>query len=156
MPYIFDTSSLSVLKNLYPAIFPSFWEAFDRLVATGDVVSVEEVYKECMRRVDSEHLTQWIERNRPIFTPPSEAEMEFVAEIFAVPHFQQLVGQDVILRGGLVADPWLIARARVLGGSVVTEERFKPNAAKIPNVCDHFGIAWTNVEGFLQSYGWQY
>jgi hypothetical protein len=46
-----------------------------------------------------------------------------------------------------------IASARVRGGCVVTEEANKPNAAKIPNVCEHFGIHWTNVEGFWKQNG---
>lgn len=156
MTYVFDTNSFAVLKNFYPAIFPSFWDALADMVELGKLVSVEEVYNECARRIDSEHLSEWIETHKGLFLPPSEDEMAFVAKIFAVPHFQQLVGNDVLLRGGFVADPWVIARAAVLGGCVVTEEKLKPNAAKIPNVCEHFGVRWTNVEGFLRDNGWQY
>ena len=31
--------------------------------------------------------------------------------------------------------------------AVVTEEKFKKDAAKIPNVCEYFDIEWTDVEG---------
>jgi hypothetical protein len=156
MIYILDTNSLSVFKNFYPTTFPTFWEELAALVGRGEIVSAEEVYNEAIRRVDSEHLAQWIEANKNIFDPPTEEEMAVVAEIFAVEHFQQLVSEDAILRGGLVADPWFIARARVLGGCVVTEEKLKPNAAKIPNVCEHFRVPCTNVEGFLTQNGWRY
>ncbi|MEE8526835.1 MAG: DUF4411 family protein [Thermoanaerobaculia bacterium] len=60
------------------------------------------------------------------------------------------------LLGKPVADPFLIAAAKVLDGCVVTEESFPPNAARIPNVCEHFGIDWTNFEGFLERNGWTF
>ena len=150
MIYVADTSALMVLRNYYPATFPSLWQEIDAMVANKLIASVEEVYKECDRRNDSDHLREWIERNRNLFTPPAEDEMRFVARIFAVPHFQQLVSQDALLRGGLAADPWVIARAHSMDGTVVTEERLKPQAAKIPNVCEHFGIPCKNVEGLLR------
>lgn len=56
MVYVFDSNSFGVLKNFYPAAFPTFWEHFDALVDDGRVVSVREVRKELVRRSDSEHL----------------------------------------------------------------------------------------------------
>lgn len=156
MIYLFDTNSLGVLKNFYPDTFPQFWVDFEGAVAAGEIQSVEEVRNECAQRIDSGHIAEWIDDHGPLFGGPTEDEMTIVAEIFAVPHFQQLVSQDVLLRGGFVADPWLIARARRLGGTVVTEERLKPHAAKIPNVCGHFGIPCCNVQGFLAAKGWKY
>jgi hypothetical protein len=132
------------------------WQEIDGLVNSGELVSVEEVYNESQRRLDSAHLNSWIERNKVIFSPPTEPEMAFVVELFEIEHFQQLVSEDAILRGGFVADPWLIARARVLGGCVVTEEKHKPNAAKIPNVCEHFGIDYCNIETLLTRKAWRY
>jgi hypothetical protein len=55
-----------------------------------------------------------------------------------------------------VADPFVIAAAAIRGGTVVTQEHLKPNAAKIPNVCDHFGIPWTDVEGFMVHQSWNF
>ena len=156
MTFVIDTNSLGVLKNYYPGTFASLWQEIDQLVDRGELVSVEEVYHESLRRVDSPHLHQWIERNRSIFSPPTEEEMAVVAQIFEVEHFRQLVSQDVLLRGGFVADPWLIARARATGGCVVTEEKRKPNAAKIPNVCDHFGTDFCTVQEMLERKGWRY
>jgi hypothetical protein len=88
--------------------------------------------------------------------PPTVEEGQFVVEIFGVPHFRSLVGELQRLKGRPVADPFVIASARVRGGSVVTEEANKPSAAKIPNVCEHFGIHWTNVEGFPNQVGWTF
>lgn len=61
-----------------------------------------------------------------------------------------------MLVGDPAADPFVIARAKIIGGCVVTEEKLKPNAAQIPNVCDHFGIDCTNLEGLIEAEGWQF
>jgi len=66
------------------------------------------------------------------------------------------VGEQQRLRGFPVADPFVVACARVRNGCVVTEEAKKPNAAKIPNVCEHFGLECTNVEGFMARNDWQF
>jgi len=86
----------------------------------------------------------------------STAETEFIAEIFRVSHFRDLVSERQRLKGSVVADPFVIACARVQEGCVVTEEAFKPDAAGIPNVCQYFGIDCTNFEGFLNHMGWEY
>jgi hypothetical protein len=73
-----------------------------------------------------------------------------------VRHFEYLVGQEQRLTGAYVADPFVIASAKVRKACVVTEEQKKPNAAKIPNVCAHFGIECTNLEGFMKREGWSF
>jgi hypothetical protein len=47
-----------------------------------------------------------------------------------------------------------VARAYAIGGTVVTMEKLKPNAVKIPNICDHFKIPFLDLEGFMVSEGW--
>lgn len=155
MIYVFDTSSLRVLGNYYPDRFPSFWEMFDDLVAAGRIVSVREVHRE-LRKNTNDHLDRWVDRNKRIFLSPSAEETDFVSRIFAVPHFQQLVSRRNLSIGRSVADPFLIAAAGSRGGCVVTEESMKQNAAKIPNVCERFGVDWTNVEGFMERESWTF
>ncbi|MGZ5456311.1 MAG: DUF4411 family protein [Thermoanaerobaculia bacterium] len=87
---------------------------------------------------------------------PSAKETEFVGKIFRIPHFQMLVSGKARLAGKPAADPFVIAAAKVLGGTVVSEETKKPNAARIPNVCEHFGIPCLSVEGFLAAKGWRF
>jgi hypothetical protein len=156
MTFVFDTNSFRVLENYYPERFPTFWDNFNQTVEAGTVVSVREVYNEVDNLVRPEWLREWISQHRQIFLKPRPAETEFVAEIFRVPHFQTLVGAAQRLQGSIVADPFVVASAKVLGGCVVTEEAFRPNAAKIPNVCQHFGIECTNMEGFLNRMGWKF
>jgi hypothetical protein len=101
-------------------------------------------------------MIDWVDANRGIFSAPTTEELEFVAEIFRIPHFQQLVGPKQLARGTPVADPFVISRARVINGTVVTEEVLKPNAAKIPNVCAHFNVECINLETLLAREGWRY
>ena len=82
--------------------------------------------------------------------------MRFVTKIFSVSHFQTLVREKDRLTGHLSADPFIIAKAEFIDGCVVTEEMLKPNAAKIPNVCEHFEIDCTNLQGFMEREGWTF
>jgi hypothetical protein len=33
-------------------------------------------------------------------------------------------------------------------------EQFKKNAAKIPNICQHFGVPCLDLRGFMAKEGW--
>ena len=109
-----------------------------------------------MKPIVKDRPTQWAKKNKRLFFAPSAEELQFVNEIFAVAHFQQLIEMQKILSGRPVADPFVIAKAKVEHGIVVTEESYKENAAKIPNVCEHFGIECINLEDFMQKENWQF
>ena len=156
MIYVFDTSSFSEFKHFYPGVFKSVWAGLDDLVERQELISTREVWKEMGRGDADQHTNEWLKSRKHIFTTPSTEELQFVAKIFQVPHFQGLIGQKQRLKGDPVADPFVIACAKVMGGTVVTEERFKDNAAKIPNVCQHFGISCINLEDFMQQQGWSF
>ncbi len=156
MIYVFDTSAFIVLKHFYPGTFRSLWTGLDELIAHGNLVSVREVFNELHAYNDADFIQDWARQRRHIFANPSSAELAFVQQIFAIPHFQTLIGTKALLKGTPVADPFVIAAAKVQQGSVVTQEQFKPHAAKIPNVCQHFGIACTDLEGFMAQQGWSF
>lgn len=156
MIYVFDTSSLSILKDYYRGKFRTFWTYFDDAVARGEILSVREVYMELDGQIDRPHLQEWIKTNRGIFITPSAEETLFLQEIFAVPHFQYLMKPKNILTTTPFADPFVIALAKVRQGCVVTEEKLKANAARIPNICKHFGVEWTNLEGFIDQQNWEF
>lgn len=154
--FILDSNVFRVLGGYYPEAFPSFWEQFNVAVANGEVGSVREVQKEVELQNFSDHIGLWVAENPLVFPAPSEDEMAAVAEIFRVAHFQQLIGEKQRLRGQPVADPFLVARAKCGGGCVVTQEGRLPNAAKIPNVCEHFGVDCIDLQGLLRRLGWRF
>jgi hypothetical protein len=156
MVYVFDSSSFRVLDHYFPQRFPSFWKRFNGSVQTTEIISAREVYKELKGQGIRPHLNDWIDLNKKIFLVPGPDETAFVGQIFAVRHFQQLVAERQRLKGIPVGDPFVIAMARARNGCVVTEESKKENAAPIPNVCEHFGVACCNLEVFMETKGWQF
>lgn len=156
MVYVFDTSSFIVIGHYYPEQFPSFWDKFNQAVNLEKIISVREVFRELDQEASIDHLSNWVERHRSIFETPNAAATQFVSTIFSVPHFQALVSEKSRLAGRPCADPFIIAWAKVIGGCVVTEEKERPNAPKIPNVCQHFGVDCTNLQGFMEREGWTF
>jgi hypothetical protein len=104
-----------------------------------------------LEREEPDHVFAWAKQNGAVFTTPSAPETEFVGQILGVQHFQQIIGTKARFTGTPVA-----ACAAVRTGTVVTEERRKPNSAKIPSVCDHFGIDSVNLEGFMRAIDWTF
>lgn len=158
MKYVFDTNSLIVLfDNFYLDRFPSLWERFDSLLSTKRILLVREVYNEIIEyQGKKSRLVQWSKDNRELFLQPSTEEMKFVNQIFLINHFRDLIRKRQTLEGKPVADPFLISKAKIENSCLVTEESYKKNAARIPNVCEHFGIHCTNLEGFMEIEGWQF
>lgn len=156
MIYVFDTSSLRSLQHFYPSVFKTIWDGLDILVEQQVLISTREVWKELEEQNVSTDVMAWAKQNKQIFTMPNAAELQFVAQILQFPHFQSLIGEQQRLKGNPVADPFVIACAKIKEGTVVTEEQLKPNAAKIPNVCHHFNVPCINLEKFMQQQGWTF
>lgn len=156
MIYVFDTSSLRSLQHFYPSVFKTIWDGLDILVRQETLISTREVWNELEQQNVSADVLAWAKQNKKIFTTPTAAELQFVATIFQIAHFQSLIGEQQRLKGTPVADPFVIACAKIKGGTVVTEEQLKPNAAKIPNVCAHFNVSCINLEKFMQQQDWAF
>ncbi len=156
MIYVFDTSSLRSLQHFYPSVFKTIWDGLDTLVQHEILISTREVWNELGRQNVSADVLAWAKQNKKIFTTPTAAELQFVAQILQINHFQALIGEQQRLKGTPVADPFVIACAKIKDGTVVTEEQLKPNAAKIPNVCAHFNVPCIDLEEFMQQQGWTF
>ena len=167
--YVLDTSSLINFRHYYQERFPSLWEKFHAMVRDDRITSTREVRSELLQKDDL--VAQWAGDNIDVFPTPSEEEGQFVRRIFAIRDFQNNIGSKERLKGAPVADPFVIARAKCLpNGCVVTEEKLrdekKPSdekkpkkatkAAKIPNICQHFGIECINLEKFMQEEEWKF
>lgn len=153
--YVFDTNVFSQLfKSYYQKTFPSLWESFDALVEAGEITSTREVLRELADREAHQHQETWLKENKSIFPSPDATEGAFVTKIFTEPHFLQVIELKKIQKGGKNADPFVVARAGVLGAAVVTNERFKDKAAKIPNICQQMGVTSYSLEEFMEEEGW--
>lgn len=160
MIYVLDTNTISQLyTSYYPDSFPTLWGLFHDLVRQGMACSVSEVEEELKLRETTERAVPELKALNPeFFAVPTEAERVFIAQVFNVPHFRNSIPERSLASGVPVADPYLVAKA---GASldesiVVTEEEHRPNAAKVPNMCDYFQVEWTNLEGLMQREGWRF
>ncbi len=156
MKYVFDSDSLiNLFRHYYPERFPTLWEKFDALVSAGELISVREVFNEIGSGKDL--LAFWAkEQKNVLFLESTPKELQFIGEIFQVRHFQAMIRKQERLKGKPVADPFVIARARISGAYVITQEKNTKNAARIPNVCKHFGIPCINLEGFMEKENWTF
>lgn len=118
------------------------------------IVSTREVKREIETQDDD--LTRWTETVPNLFSSPTRDVGSFVSTIYSVTHFQDNIERKKLLKGGLNADPFVVATAALQDpvGTVVTLERHKPNAVRIPNLCEYFDIPCLNLEGFMGEEGW--
>ena len=152
--YVFDSGPLFLLfKHFDPEVFPDLWEEFRRMIVDGRILSVREVHREIL---GPGNLLQWAKAHDMLFLAPDGVQAEFLREMLQDRHAQQLINQKKMLKGGAVADPFVIALARARGGCVVTAEEYKPNAPKIPTLCKKFDIACTDLTGFMKREGWKF
>ncbi|MDH5718813.1 MAG: DUF4411 family protein [Spirochaetia bacterium] len=157
MAYVLDMNTIKIMVlHYYRETFHSLWNEIDKLIANGDIISVREVKKEIDNFYKKDKLSDWADDNREIFINPTDDDLVFIREIFRVNHFQSLVKKQNILMGKPVADPFVIAKAKNINGIVVTQEAYKKNAAKIPNVCEHFDIECINLEQLMKREQWKF
>lgn len=160
MIYVLDSNTISQLyKAFYRDRFPTLWNHFHSLVREGRICSVSEVEAELNNRDD----IQWAVRelkdlNPQFFSVPTEAEQNFLSQVLAVPNLRNAIPSKSTKTGAPVADPFLVAKAgaSLVECTVVTEETPSPNSAKVPNICDHFQIKRTNLQGLMQQEQWQF
>lgn len=158
MTYVVDASSFIDLFRYYDrGVFPSLWQRFQQLVDSRTLVSVIQVKEELRREKHGDQASKWAWQPsvRDLFTSPTDEEMLFLRSELASSKFRDAVPQH--LRSTKVkADIYLIARARVSGGVVVTEERYKPQGTKIPTICKDFNIDCVNLLGMMQRENWRF
>lgn len=150
--YIFDAGVFIILNNHYPKdIFISLWDNMDNVIHEGKVISVSEVFLELSKRDSEAH--QYAKKHKQIFSRATIREQELSREI--IDNYPDLIGK-ALYSGEPVADPLIIARAEYIEGTVVTTEKFKPNAFKIPNICQKREVQCLDLFSFMKKEGWKF
>ncbi|MEH2510151.1 hypothetical protein V1291_001505 [Nitrobacteraceae bacterium AZCC 1564] len=155
MKYLFDSNVFIEAKNRYYAfdICPGFWDWMDH-VAKADAGSIVNVCDEL--RQGRDELAKWANarRTEPWFLKVDDAStqkfFQSVANFVNLGAFKQ-AAKAKFLSG---ADPWLIAKAKIVGAKVVTHEVSAPdskNRVPIPDVCKAFDIECTTPYEALRS-----
>ena len=149
--YWLDTNSyIDPSRRFYAFdIAPSYWTAIEDQARSGIVKSPRLVIDELLHNGTKpdgsrDELGEWVAARQELLAaePTRSVQASFSEIADYVRATYQVVHVQTFLRG---ADPWVIAHARAEGGRVVTLEVREPAAktikrAKIPDVCDHFGI----------------
>jgi hypothetical protein len=160
--YLLDANTLIEAKNRYYqlSICPGFWDWLLRNMESGLIASVESVEAELRRGNDS--LAGWAREHTKMFLPESDqstqtAFAEVAQHLAPLAPQMKVAGALEEFLGG--ADPWLIAKARVLGATIVTHERLNMANRKkflIPNVCKHFEVPFMDTFERLNLLGAQF
>ncbi len=152
MKYVFDTGPFIDCRYYYPNIFKTYWNKLNQHAEIRDIISVREVYNEIQK--GSDIVSDWADQNSSIFEEPSAGEFEVVRDIMS--RHKELIRMLNFTGGRPVADPFIIAKAKVNGLVVVTQEKFRENAHKIPNICSEHGVEYMTLEEFMLNEGWEF
>lgn len=160
--YLIDSNIFIEAKNFYYAfdICPGFWEWMDMAVANDDVRSITKVYDELADGGDE--LATWVKGRKGdgrflgITDPQTQiAFRQIAAEVQRGP-WRDPAKADFLAK----ADPWLIAKAKALGATVVTHEKADANALRrvpLPSICARFGVhtidTWALLRGRATRFG---
>lgn len=153
MVYCIDTSALLDGWNRYypPDILPSLWTNLEEMIASGELISPDEVLTELSQKDDAVHA--WAKTNGSLFVPLDEDVQKATAEVLA--QFPRLVGA---MKDRSHGDAFVIGLARVRTATVVSGEKARGvvNRPRIPMVCEHFGIRHLSLLELIREKGWRF
>lgn len=152
MKYVIDTNALrTFFRYYYRLVTPELYENLDRMIKNGDLISVKEVYNEMERQhqKDSEILKELKSIKHIFLEPTNDEEIKIIQDIYKNINFRNNIKEKNILNGNPVADAFLVAKAKIENAILITSEKFSPNAAKIPNMCEKYDVKYINYEQFL-------
>lgn len=152
MKYVFDSGPFIDCRYYFPNIFKSYWAKLNMLAKSKDILSVKEVYNEIQK--GSDIVSDWANKNIDIFEKPSNEEFEIVKNILS--KHKELIRIVNFSGGSPVADPFIIAKAKMNNLTVVTQEGYRENAHKIPNICKELNVKYITLEEFMINEGWKF
>jgi hypothetical protein len=153
MIYVIDTNVFSrTFKNVSLDVFDDIWEPWANLMASGKAISVDEVFYELQAYWgDKPPEMKWLKKYRDSFQKLTNEEGLILREIFKDKKFREGVKEKSLRSGSPEADALLVAKAKSIGGIVVTAESDnKPHSEKIPNICVAFGVPYMIVNDFYK------
>ena len=153
--FIIDSNILIEAKNFHFPLEPRhpFWDWLVMLGEKGEIKVPEEVYKELEARNDNLH--EWLQRHKSLFLLSKKnaySELPSVLKSYTALYGSEISETELEV---MKADPWVIAHAKALGGSVICNERINPKVlksikeVKVPSVCDRLNIECLSLAQFL-------
>ena len=128
-------------------VYLGIWEAVDEGVREGAIISPALVRNEVRDTTDPE-LKKWLATCGSMFVQLDRAQIAALEEIVRkFPAYAEEVRN--------LADPAVIALAKVKGLTVLTSEKWVsnpgPTKPKIPNVCEDFGVKCLDIDNYCRA-----
>lgn len=151
--YVFDSGAfIHLFRYYYADTFKSLWKKFDELVENGKIISVMEVKRELENHGDK--LADWAKSHNNIFLKPNQEEVDVIKHLYSNLNFEHNIKKQDKLHYCNEADPFVVAKAKVMGYKVVSTEVYKNGGAKVPNFCEYEGVEHLSVEEFMKEEKW--
>lgn len=159
MRYLLDTNVfIQAHRFHYPFdVFPGFWRWLKQENEKGTIGSIDWVYNEIKDGKDD--LAEWIKEldsEAWILKCDDEETQQCYAQIanqvMGNTHYTQRAKEEFLG----VADSWLVAKAKTLDVTIVTEERSNPqkrNQVFIPDICREYGISCITTIDLIRALG---
>lgn len=151
--YSFDTSALiNGRQDIFrPPMFEPIWDAIGQMIASGQVLAVDEVKRELKRKDDE--VSRWARTKQGLFVSLKHDIQQATKEVLrACP---RLMAQHGANRNS--ADPFVVGLALARGGTVVTQETpgRSDRRPRIPDACIEVGVSCITLPEFVSAQGWQ-
>ena len=156
MIYVVDNNIFSVaFRNIPMDVFTDIWTPWSAYMHEGKIISVEEVYRELencwVPSAGKDHISQWLKIHKEFFLKPTNEEGFILQEIFKNKKYREGIKEKSLRNGTPEADAFLVAKAKSIGGIVVTAESDeKPNSEKIPNMAVSLGVPYMKRDDFYK------
>jgi len=152
--YILDSNIFIEAKNRYYGLdfCPAFWDFLDEQIKKTNIFSIKFVYEELSKGGDD--LSTWIKdrKDEEFFISIDDEETQ--KEFMEIANYVSInFSQEEANRFLSVADPWLIAKAKVMKAKLITQEVLAlPNTKKIkiPNICEKFDVEFSSPFNMLR------
>jgi len=168
--YLIDANTFLTPSKFYYrfSIAPGYWEQFNLFAKKGYIKTIDKIEKE-LRTWDKENLKDdiqlWYENNfkGEILSTKKQHIVDEYVNVIRFLNESKKYNEKAFLEWASredVADPWLIATAKVSGYIVVTlENRIHYNngtpmgSAKIPNVCEDLSVDYIDLFTMMEQLG---
>ena len=153
MIYLLDANTYIEAKNRYydMEFCPAYWDWLDQQFVMGVAGSIDMIGREL--RDGNDGLAEWVKERGSQFIANDDEDTQntFIAIAqFVMSQDFSPANRDNFLEK---ADPWLIAKAKTTGATVVTHESALSNATKkvkVPNICRQFDVRCIDTFAFLR------
>lgn len=152
--YSLDTSAIIGMfrRRFPPDVVPGFWPRFEKLVASGAAVCIDEVHFE-LKTQGGDEAEKFVAA-RPQMVRPTT--LEILSAVGVLVNAYPIVKPSSTTKNH--ADAFVVALAQLEGMAVVSDEQSEPKSKliKLPDLCAKLGIPHLSVFDLARDQGWKF